>query len=691
MVFYFTTLFPMRKFILLPVLFCITSLFAQDEKHCFTTEVYLDLISKHPEVLQTQAALETFTQHYTAQESNQQSGNVLIIPVVFHIIHNYGTENISDAQVYDQMRILNEDYRKLSYDTAAIIPVFKPIAADCEIEFRLATLDPNGNCTNGIDRIASPLTHNADDNSKLNPWPSNQYLNVWVVADLGNSGAAAYAYYPGTAPAGADGVIAIHTYIGSIGSGTLGRSRVLTHEIGHCLNLAHVWGSTNSPGVACGNDGVNDTPVTKGWLSCNLNGSICNPPTVENVQNYMEYSYCCNMFTEGQKTRMRAALNSSAGGRNNLWQPANLIATGTDGSAAALCTPVADFNVSRDFFCEGDTVQYNDLSWQGQPSSWNWSFPGGTPSSSTDSFPVVIYQTAGTYDATLTVSNATGSDSRTKTSYVTVAGATPSATPFVESFENAFPGTNTNVINGDNGNTWQQVSGPAFSGTHSMKINNFSGNTTGEIDEYITQAFDFTGMEGTSLTFKVAYSQRSDTSRHDELKIFYSYNCGESWNLRYHRSGANLATVGPHSSAWTPSSTADWRQDLVSVAMFAGKPSVKVKFQAISARGNNLYIDDINIFGSPVGISENNLFTSFQLSPVPASSEMNIDFELDHASKVSIEIFDLPGQKINTLADEQFSSGRHHLHINNQLPDGIYLLRIVRDGILSTKKFAVVK
>ena len=194
---------------------------------------------------------------------------------------------------------------------SSIVSVFKPIAADCEIEFRLANIDPNGNCTNGIERIPSILTYNADDNSKLDPWPSNQYLNVWVVSDLGNSGAAAYAYYPGTAPAGKDGVIAIHGYIGSIGTGSLGRSRVLTHEIGHCLNLAHVWGSTNNPGVACGDDGVNDTPITKGWTACNLNGSVCNPPAIENVQNYMEYSYCCNMFTEGQKTRMRAALNSA--------------------------------------------------------------------------------------------------------------------------------------------------------------------------------------------------------------------------------------------------------------------------------------------------------------------------------------------------------------------------------------------
>ena len=678
----------MRKLILLLAGLSALSAFAQEEKHCYTTEVYRDVLQQHPEVMQVQGQLETFTEQYTVQHSHDRSGTVLIIPIVFHIIHNYGPENISDAQVYDQVRILNDDFRKLSYDTASIVSVFKTIAADCEIEFRLATKDPNGNCTNGIDRIASALTYNADDNSKLNPWPSNEYLNVWVVSDLGNSGAAAYAYYPGTAPAGADGVIAIHGYIGSIGTGTLGRSRVLTHEIGHCFNLAHVWGSTNDPGVACGNDGVNDTPVTKGWLACNLNGSVCNPPVLENVQNYMEYSYCCNMFTEGQKTRMRAALNSSTGGRNNLWQPANLVATGTDGSSAALCAPVSDFVVSRPFLCEGDTIQYYDLSWAGQPASWSWSFPGGTPSASTDSFPIIVYNSAGTYDAILTVSNATGNDTRTRTSYVTVASPAPAVVPYTESFENTFPG-NGNVINADNGNTWQQVNTAAASGTHSMKINNYSSNTTGAIDEYITPSFDFTGLEASAITFKVAYSQRTDTSRHDALKVYYSLNCGETWILRYNKSGAGLATVSPHSTAWTPGAN-DWRQDAVSAAIFAGKPSVRLKFQAISARGNNLYIDDINLFGSPLGIDEQSHGTSFSLSPVPASSELNISFDLQQPAHVTIELFDMPGKKILTLANENYSTGSRQLRFMPHLPDGIYFLSFSRDGFNEVRKFVVV-
>jgi hypothetical protein len=276
---------------------------AQDFDRCYTTEMFRERVKNHPGILAVQRQLELVTRHPSVEALSgmqRTQGTVRIIPVVFHILHNYGPENISDAQVLDEVRILNEDFRMRNPDTVAIVPAFKHIAADCEIEFRLATIDPNGNCTNGIDRIVSTLTENAGDQSKLNPWPDHQYLNIWVVSSLAWSGVAAYAYYPGTAPAGADGVISQHRFIGSIGTGSPGTSRVITHEVGHCFNLTHVWGDTNDPGVSCGDDSVSDTPITEGWTSCNLNGSSCGN-SLDNVQNYMEYAYCDRMFTQGQK------------------------------------------------------------------------------------------------------------------------------------------------------------------------------------------------------------------------------------------------------------------------------------------------------------------------------------------------------------------------------------------------------
>ena len=151
-----------------------TVLHAQEEKTCATTEVYLEALKKHPEILAEQQKLEQFTAHFQNDQNHQRlagGSTAYVIPVVFHIIHNYGQENISDAQVYDAIRVMNEDYSKGNPDTTLIAPSFLGIAADCQIEFRLANKDPQGNCTNGIDRVVSPLTMGGDDDAKLNPWP----------------------------------------------------------------------------------------------------------------------------------------------------------------------------------------------------------------------------------------------------------------------------------------------------------------------------------------------------------------------------------------------------------------------------------------------------------------------------------------------------------------------------------------
>ena len=130
-----------------------------------------------------------------------------------------------------------------------------------------------------------------------------------------------------------NGVWILDTYLGSIGTSDVVNSRTMTHESGHWLNLSHVWGPNNNPGNAAScddDDQVADTPNEIGVTTCNLNEASCGPRA--NVENYMNYSYCSKMFTQGQVTRMRDALGSGVGGRNNLNTPGNLIDTGTDGN-----------------------------------------------------------------------------------------------------------------------------------------------------------------------------------------------------------------------------------------------------------------------------------------------------------------------------------------------------------------------
>ena len=648
---------------------------AQREHSCYSSEMNNLSLQNNPQLQIDRQVLEDWTARY-GQLERRNNAVVYVIPIVFHILHQYGAENISDAQIYDEVAILNRDYRKLNADTSVIIPDFVPLAADIEVEFRLASIDPQGRCTNGIDRIVTPLTNGANDQSKLNPWPYSKYLNIWSAKTLANAAAAAYAYYPGAAPDTAyDGVISRYDYIGSIGTSSVNNSRTITHEIGHCFNLAHPWGSTNQPGVACGDDNVSDTPVTQGWTSCVLNGSVCNPPIIENVQNYMDYSYCDVMFTQGQKTRMRAALSSNNGRRSNLWSASNLLATGVT-QGPQVCTPKADFANDHDLVCVNGNVLFYDLSWKGRVANWNWSFPGGTPSTSTDSAVIVTYAAAGVYSAKLVVSNATGTDSITHTQTIHVSNSSVLSVPYFESFEDtaSFPGAEGVLINSDNGITWARVTNTASAGVACLKMNNYA-YTAGPVDEWVMPTFDFSNVTTPiTMTFKVANAQRSTTSA-DILSMSASLNCGASWQPKFTKTGATLATAGVVATPYTPSTAINqWRQESVVLNSYKLLPNVRFKFSNTSDRGNNTYLDEINITGNLVNVDEmDEIQLGFAIYPNPTTEAATVQFQLSKNQKVSIEVKNILGQTIQNVLNEDLNSGLHEVKLP-VLPRGIYMI-----------------
>lgn len=255
---------------------------------------------------------------------------VIQIPTVVHVIYQNSIENIPDTFIYMLIQRLNEDFRKLNADAVNIPPAFQSIAADCEIEFCLTSKDTNGNPTNGIERRwvqFSPPFDCSDiyytSAGGLNAWNPQQYLNIWVVFCL-SSGILGYAQFPGGNPA-TDGVVLSYQAVpGPQSLPQYSMGRVATHEIGHWLNLYHIWGSGS-----CGNDNVSDTPTAEGpHYSVNGSGppagcpthpyhtNMCGAgtsPNGEMWQNYMDYvdDSCMFMFTAGQKTRMAACLNGT--------------------------------------------------------------------------------------------------------------------------------------------------------------------------------------------------------------------------------------------------------------------------------------------------------------------------------------------------------------------------------------------
>ena len=248
----------------------------------------------------------------------------LNIPVVVHVVYKNPTENVSAAQIMSQLDALNADYRKLNADFSQTPSVFQPFGADMSIEFCLATEDENGNPTSGITRTSTsnPNFSQANDPKSTatggkDNWNPNLYLNIWV-CDLASS-LLGYATFPASLASAPqkDGVVIDFAYFGTTGTATspFNLGRTATHEVGHWLNLRHIWGDAN-----CGDDFVNDTPTQQGPNSaCPAFPTVScgNGPSGDMFMNYMDYTddACMFMFSSGQKTRVNAAFANT---RNQL-------------------------------------------------------------------------------------------------------------------------------------------------------------------------------------------------------------------------------------------------------------------------------------------------------------------------------------------------------------------------------------
>ncbi len=636
-----------------------------------------------------------------------------IIPVVFHVLYQQSIDDISDAQVIDAVNILNQDWRKRNADTSDVIPQFKNRIGDTKIEFRLATKDPNGNCTNGIEHIYTSLTTNAGDASKINQWPRGKYLNIWVVNSILLYGyqVGGLSYYPPDVTGQNsiyDGVMMINSYTGSIGTSAAWSSRGLDLEIAKYLGLWHTWGQNDGCGIACGDDGIADTPITKGWCSCPLpqNAKICDTAIVENYQNFMEYSYCTRMFTQGQAIFLQQAMTNPVDQRDSLSTNYNHLNTGTDSTDQANipnCPPVADFTSNRTSVCQGSAVFFTDHSWRSTPTKWFWKFSNGTPDTSTAQNAAVIFNTPGLQSVTLTVSNSAGTDSVRLKNFVFVSSSNVDHTGlYSENFENTdFNSDTLWAVQTDKslGPAWKHTDTAAFSGVYSVMLPSFNGTDIGFTSDFITPLFDLSSCvpNATQLNFKYSCaSSAPDTSSITEnLKIYTSNNCGASWLLRKTISGFALASGGYDANYYIPASKAMWNSASFTIpnANLTGHTRFKFEYNS-SPYSNNIYIDDINI-SSTVGVDEmQNNFTDLNMSPNPSAGNNTIiiSYLLPAAERISISLIDIIGRRINIMEDKQESAGLKTVALNKSdlnLRAGIYIVRI-SDGRSSAVKKLVI-
>jgi PKD repeat protein len=418
---------------------------------CFSTEYEQLQRMQNPQMESIEDFEAWLAPKVAAYKAGLSNGNtnkaVITVPVIMHIIHN-STEsvgqgrNISQAQATSQITILNEDFRRLNADAVNTPAAFLPVAADLEINFvpalryasnhplagqtlaepginRVSTADIAGinNTTTGystaaIDATIKPATY----------WDRTEVMNVWVCQIQG--GILGYAQFPSSSGLGGlnanggsantDGLVLGYTYTGTGGVTTapFNKGRTATHEIGHWAGLRHIWGDG-----ACGTDDfVADTPESDAAnYGCTQTHVSCG--TTDMVQNYMDYSddACMNLFTEGQKARVTQVFANSPG-RSEL--PTSTLGSTLVTTAQFVGTPTT-VNV-------GGSVTFTDQSQSPDNiTSWNWSFPGGTPSSFVGQTPPAIsYAAAGQYNVSLVITDDNaGGDTETKTNYINVVNA----------------------------------------------------------------------------------------------------------------------------------------------------------------------------------------------------------------------------------------------------------------------------
>ena len=307
--------------IIFTILLASINLIATAQERCGTEEHTKNMMSSNANYAISRDKVNAQTEKWIKNHPNHSEKTIITIPVVVHVLWETNTHNISDAQIHSQIDVLNEDYRRTNVDKINTPNVWQTIAADSEIEFCLATIDPEGNSSTGIERIQT--THgqfgmNSDIHTSsaggADDWPNDDYLNIWV-CNIQN-GLLGYASPPSNWVGDGDGLVIGYQYFGRIGTvqSPYHKGRTATHEIGHWLNLDHVWGGSGS----CGNDQVADTPKqeTENY-SCPafpLHPNACSTTNANGdmFMNYMDYTNdaCMNLFTNGQKTRMLAAINN---------------------------------------------------------------------------------------------------------------------------------------------------------------------------------------------------------------------------------------------------------------------------------------------------------------------------------------------------------------------------------------------
>lgn len=465
-----------------------------------------------------------------------------VIPTVFHVFHNDGPDSVPVSQLQSALQNANLDFQGLNSDFDDVNPVFKDIRGTLDITFALATLDPDGNPTTGVNYYpaASGLGSGANHPDIAQyAWDNYRYLNVYVLLDLYDDGETTHAgvsWFPSTLMSddATARVVYNYQYLGDHGSSVADPEfqSVFTHVLGHWLGLSHTFAN----GCTGDGDGIADTPPTEGLSGCADDAMSCG--NVVNRENYMAFSPCYRMFSKGQAARMAEVLNQHPA-RRSLWQWDNLEATGTE-DFYKKGDLIAEFTTQNKTVTSGDEVCFTDISC-GFPTEWEWTFEGGDIDSADQANPCIKYCEPGTYEVSLIVKNESG-ESAPYTLTISVLPAPGLQADFTASDTVMIAGTevifkdmslgaveswNWTLEGGDPATSNQQHPSSIFRAPGTYTITLTTSNCLGEVDSFAREVTVF-NYDPTPFGCKPAFYQtinrNSSLLQYDASNVDVGFN-----------------------------------------------------------------------------------------------------------------------------------------------------------------------
>ncbi len=594
---------------------------------CGTDDLHKSLLQSNPEykklILQQEKDIKE--EIIKRRQAKLDDNAVYTIPLVVHVIHKgeaIGSgSNISDNQIYSAIQGVNERFRKIIGD-----------GADMKLEFCLAGRDPEGNPTNGINRVngnvvanysSGGITYKTDDPCEvsaasqidikaLSRWPAKDYYNIWIVHKICPNSVAGYAYLPTFS--NMDGAVILSNYMTY-------NSVTVAHEIAHGLGLYHTFNEDddnqcplNEDCLAQG-DGVCDTPPHRSGDCGNSNPCTSEGTWDNSRRNYMSYCGTRTRFTEGQKERMRAFLNISP--RANLLKSLGCASPlGVEIELSDILFPTATGYVCnttqkpvikvKNLGSEDITSLKSQTTVNNQNPAehiWNGLLASG------DSIEIELNEVSFPSDSNrlyieITESNG-GQDNFSGNNFkmTNVYYETPVDTLFYNFNDGIFPPEKMKIIDEDDLYSWELTMVPCKGQVATVQsYNRYADNNTSDI--MVLPAVDLSNYEEAQLVFDLAY-KRTYSNRESALRVLAQKDCSGIDTI-YNKTRNNLATVtGYEYSPWEPASCDDWRTEVINLNDYIGSAvQLNISYFIEDTYGQNIYIDNIHVRGKKASTCE---------------------------------------------------------------------------------------